>query len=546
MTALTLCIVAEVTKADFFFGEPMSLGSTVNSSASDYGNCFAADDLEMYFTSERSGGFGSGDIWVSTRENTDDPWGPPANLGAPVNGPYSESYPSLSSDGLTMYFSDAYSSSPRPGGVGGGDIWMTTRLSHDAPWSEPVNLGAPINSSDLDMSPTISGDDLTLVFTSRNRPGGNGSWDLWISTRASVQDPWGSPVNLGSSLNSGNWDGESGISRDGLALFYGTGRTGLAGAADIWMSTRRTPASEWAVGVSLSSVVNSGSNDGTARLSADMRTLYFCSDRPGGLGSYDLFKLPIISLVDFNGDGKAGIEDLVRLIESWGQSDPAMDIGPGPWGDGVIDAADLEVFMSQWGQTVDDPTLVAHWPFDETDGAVVADNVGGNDGYALGDPSWQPDGGQVGGALEFDALDDFISAPTVLNPADGPFSVLVWVKGGGPGQGIISGSGGSDWLSLNPLTGGLMTDLKASGRGAAPLLSQAVIADGNWHQIALVRDGSYRTLYVDGIAVAEDTQDNLEGSASGLFIGCGDPTQLGTFFSGLIDDVRIYNRAVKP
>jgi len=91
-----------------------------------------------------------------------------------------------------------------------------------------------------------------------------------------------------------------------------------------------------------------------------------------------------------------------------------------------------------------------------------------------------------------------------------------------------------------------MTELTSPGRGAAPLQSQAVITDGNWHRVGFVWDGLYRTLYVDGIAVAEDTQDDLANSGNGFYIGAGKAMAPGTYFSGLIDDVRIYNRAVKP
>src|SRR4030042_6492098 len=69
------------TKADFVFGEPVSLGSVINSASSDYGACISADGLELYFCSERPGGFGAADVWGSTRQRVNDPWGPPAHLG---------------------------------------------------------------------------------------------------------------------------------------------------------------------------------------------------------------------------------------------------------------------------------------------------------------------------------------------------------------------------------------------------------------------------------------------------------------------------------
>ncbi|MHC4433774.1 MAG: SMP-30/gluconolactonase/LRE family protein [Planctomycetota bacterium] len=249
---------------------------------------------------------------------------------------------------------------------------------------------------------------------------------------------------------------------------------------------------------------------------------------------------------DFNGDSKVDIDDLVRLIESWGQDQFQLDIAPVPTGDGTVDVKDLETFMQFWGQDVNDPTLAAHWTLDESEGMFVSDSAGDKVAYAIGTPSWQPEGGKIGGALEFDGVDDFISAPAPLEPGEGSFSVLAWVKGGNPGQAIISEPRGSDWLSLDPATGNLMTELTTAGRGAAHLQSQVVIADGNWHRIGFIWDGLYRTLYVDGVAVAEYAQDSLSNRGSGFYIGTGKNMAAGTYFSGTIDDVRVYDRAVKP
>ena len=91
-----------------------------------------------------------------------------------------------------------------------------------------------------------------------------------------------------------------------------------------------------------------------------------------------------------------------------------------------------------------------------------------------------------------------------------------------------------------------MTELTGPGRDSGPLLSQTVIADDTWHRIGFVWDGSNRMLYVDGVSVAEDVQNNLGFFSSGLYIGVGKDYASGTFFSGLIDDVRIYNRVVSP
>jgi hypothetical protein len=252
---------------------------------------------------------------------------------------------------------------------------------------------------------------------------------------------------------------------------------------------------------------------------------------------------------DFNGDGIVEIKDLLRLIQSWGQDDPLVDIAPPSFGDGVVDAMDLELLMSYWRQPVDDPTLVAHWALDEAEGNIAVDSVSDtdySDGYVLGNPLWQPEGGIIDGAIQLDGVDDYIITSPVLNPANGPFSVLTWIKSGAAGQSIISEPRGVNWLCTDPSEGNLMTELKGTDRSAKPLQSQTVITDGNWHRIGFVWDGSRRTLYVDGIVVAEDTQDDLGGATGGLYIGTGKDLEPGTFWSGLIDDVRIYNRAVRP
>lgn len=251
---------------------------------------------------------------------------------------------------------------------------------------------------------------------------------------------------------------------------------------------------------------------------------------------------------DVNGDGIVDIIDLLRLIESWGQDDPMVDLAPPPFGDGVVDALDLELLMSYWEQPLDDPTLIAHWKLDETEGMTAADSAGDNDAFVVGGAAWQPDSGQVDGAVELHGVDGCVIAGFVLNPADGPFSVFAWVNGGAPGQAILSQQGAANWLMLDPADGTLMTELKGSGRRTGPLQSQSVITDGNWHRIGLVWHGSYRALYVDDVLVAMDTaqQGGLSSSQGGFNIGAGEGLTAGSFWTGMIDDVRIYDRVIVP
>jgi N-acetylneuraminic acid mutarotase len=250
-------------------------------------------------------------------------------------------------------------------------------------------------------------------------------------------------------------------------------------------------------------------------------------------------------VVDFNGNGLLDINDLLKLIESWGKDDTQCDLAPLPFGDGIVDALDLELLMNYWQQPVDDPTLIAHWALDEAEGTFAYDSAGVNDAVVVGGTEWQQRGGQVDGALHFDGVSGCAISGPVLNPANGPFSVFAWINGGAPGQAVVSQQIAANWLALDS-EGNLMTELKCTGCSAGPLFSETVITDGQWHRIGLVWDGLHRTLYVDGVVVAEDTQNELMSSNNSLYIGCGSNSTAGTFFSGLIDDVRIYNRVVSP
>jgi Tol biopolymer transport system component len=542
-------------RADFTFGQPQNLGPNINSSSVEIDPSISADGLELFFESRRPGGHGLADIYVSRRASKDDPWGPCMNIGAPVNTAYWEQSPSISADGLSLYFSNwrVY---------GRDELWVTTRASVSDPWAPPVNLGATVNSSadDWDWAPSISADGLSLYFAS-NRAGGRGGDDLWFTSRAPKNDPWGSPVNLGATVNSSLEECFPDISADGRMLFFSDHglvkpwRAGGLGGCDIWVTARATTNEPWGEPRNLGPV-NSSDHDLSPNVSADGSTLYFCSDRPGGIGSADLWQAPIMPIVDFDGDEIVDISDLVILIEHWGQNEPSVDIGPVLWGDGVVDAADLEVLMSYWQQEILDPALAAYWKLDEAEGSIAQNSVSDNDGILHGEPLWQPAGGRKAGALAFDGIDDYVSTDFVLNPLDGAFSVLAWIKGGAPGDVVISqtdgiGGSGETWLGTEPSSGKFMSGLVPPAVGRfipQPLKSESVITDGQWHRVGFVWDGSYRSLYVDGVEVAKDTtaQNPLKSATGGLYIGAGKTLDAATFFSGLIDDVRIYNRAVSP
>ena len=537
-------------RADFTFGTPVHLGPMVNSPYGDACAFMSTDGLEFYFGSDRPPATPNSmewDIWVSTRATIDDDWGPPVNPGTPLNTSYHEEPECISPDGLELYID-----SSRPGGVGQEDLWVAKRKSKEDAWETPVNLGPLVNSSAHDFGAWISTDGLELYYNSMR--GGYGGADLYMTTRATTADEWRTPINLGAQVNSSTHDMYPTTSDNALWLLFsdypgGAPRPGGFGGGDIWMITRATILDPWGEPVNLGPPVNSSAGDVVPRISPDGSMLYFSSTRQGGLGGNwgDIYQAPIIPIVDLNGDGIVDAADMCIMIDHWGEYYSLCDIGPTPIGDGIVDTQDLIVLSEYLFDDIKDPTLVAHWALDETEGMVVTDSAGDNNGYALGEPVWQPDGGLVDGALQLDGVDDYVITGAVPNPADGPFSVLAWINGGAPGQVVISQSGGGmNWLLADPTEGNLMTELKSPGRSGKPLQSQTVITDGNWHRIGFVWDGSNRTLYVDDSIVAEDAQNGLGSSDNDLYIGTNNAMEAGNFFSGLIDDVRIYNRAVRP
>ncbi|MHC4204132.1 MAG: kelch repeat-containing protein [Planctomycetota bacterium] len=249
---------------------------------------------------------------------------------------------------------------------------------------------------------------------------------------------------------------------------------------------------------------------------------------------------------DFNGDGVVDGADISIMVDHWHMDEPLYDIAPVPCGDGIVDVQDLIVLAEH---LFEDYRLVANWALDETEGDIAYDSAGNNHGNLNGNPIWQPAGGMYDGALEFDGFDDYISTPFVLNEVNGSLSAFTWIKGVVQGQVIISQSGsfGGIWIGTNASDGKLMTDLNGMFFGV--LESESIITDGQWHHVGLVYDldSLHRLLYVDGAQVAEDaTFVSGVPSNSGLYIGAGKDLDAGTFFSGMIDDVRIYDKALSP
>jgi Tol biopolymer transport system component len=332
-------------KADFTFGTPENLGPPVNTSFNEGIPRISSDGLSLYFTSDRPGGFGERDLWVAKRTSTEDQWKPATNLGPTVNSSDHDWAPSISTDGLTLYFC----SWKRPGGHGKFDIWRTVRPTVNDEWGTPENLGSPLNTPDEERMPWISTDGLEMYFA---RIGNSDTADLYVSKRAAITDTWSEPVNL-SALNTVYSESEPSLSSDGLRMFFSSDRPSGFGEGDLYVSSRQTKEADWSPPLNLGEQINTQYSEVCPCLSFDGHTLYFCDSPwsnvpPGSMGGVDIWQVSILPIVDFNSDGNINTDDLLILIDNWGRNEPLCDIGPTPVGDGIVDIKDLEVFMSYW------------------------------------------------------------------------------------------------------------------------------------------------------------------------------------------------------
>jgi hypothetical protein len=279
--------------------------------------------LELYSQREEP----DGNIYVARRATPDSKWSQPVKLGPAINTSDYEGGACISADGLSFYFSRA-----------SGGIFVTRRATTKDDWGPPVNLGPVVNPG-LSFAPSITADELDLYFYS-DRPGSFGDLDIWATSRPSANDAWGTPVNLGPTVNSAYREHFPSISADGLALFFDSTRPGGEGGFDLYMSRRATRQDPWGAPVNLGPVISAGTAI-TPHISRDGSILYF-SRYGQGLG---LWQVPVIPLVDFNGDGKVDAKDLGLLADNWGKNTSLCDIRPFAWGDGVVDEKDLGVLM---------------------------------------------------------------------------------------------------------------------------------------------------------------------------------------------------------
>jgi outer membrane protein OmpA-like peptidoglycan-associated protein/Tol biopolymer transport system component len=209
-----------------------------------------------------------------------DQWGKAFQLGGEINTPQNEGAQNISQDGKWLIFTGCQ----RPGGYGSCDLYISYLT--ESGWSEALNLGSKINSDQWDSQPSLSPDKRDLYFASR-RPGGYGGSDLYVA-HLQPNGKWTDPENLGPLINTSGDETEPFIHADNQTLYFVSNGLPGYGETDIFL-VRKTAIDKWGTPQNLGYPINTINIDGTMVIAADGKTTYFASDRSDSKGGLDIY-----------------------------------------------------------------------------------------------------------------------------------------------------------------------------------------------------------------------------------------------------------------
>ncbi|MFN7118384.1 MAG: OmpA family protein [Saprospiraceae bacterium] len=261
-------------------GEVENLGAGINSRYHDYFPFISNDQKLMFFTSLKEGG--DEDLYYSTSINGE--WRDAVPVGKSFNTPNDEGMATFVRDGKTLYFIGC----DRVAAKSPCDIWEAHLDGFE--FMDIAQMKGKINSDFWDSQACISCDGSTIYFASR-RPGGLGGQDIWKSHRLG-DGSWSEPVNMGAPINTPGDEESPFIANDGETFFFSSDRHIGLGDQDIFM-TRMDRRGNWSNPVNLGSKINSPHRELGFFLSADGKTGYFASDRPAGFGGMDIYSFEL-------------------------------------------------------------------------------------------------------------------------------------------------------------------------------------------------------------------------------------------------------------
>jgi outer membrane protein OmpA-like peptidoglycan-associated protein len=260
--------------------KPINIGPAINTVEDEYLPIITADEETIIFTRQAAL---NEDFYTSKKHNNE--WINAAYLSKNINTPnYNEGAQSITPDGKYLFFTACN----RPDALGRCDIYLAKREGND--WTEPFNIGAPINTSGWESQPTISANGRTLYFIS-NRQGGFGGYDIW-SSELNVDGSWTNPINLGPNINTKYDETSPFIHPDDESLYFSSNGWPGFGNKDLFISRKIKTAenkTEWQKPENLGFPINSYSEENGLSVSNNGKTAYFSSKQQDGLGKLDIY-----------------------------------------------------------------------------------------------------------------------------------------------------------------------------------------------------------------------------------------------------------------
>jgi hypothetical protein len=210
----------------------------------------------------------------------------PISVGSGINTTDDEYWPSITADGQTLMFTRQSRLVDRNGtfGVSQEDFYIS--YFSDNKWQKAFNAGAPLNTRQNEGAQTLSSNGNYMFFTACDRPIGLGSCDIYFSALSGGK--WSEPSNLKWPVNTTFWESQPSISADGKTLFFSSNRPGGSGGKDIWFS-KENIRNQWSDPVNMGKTINTDGDEMSPFIHFDGKTLYFASDGRQGMGGFDIF-----------------------------------------------------------------------------------------------------------------------------------------------------------------------------------------------------------------------------------------------------------------
>jgi flagellar motor protein MotB len=210
----------------------------------------------------------------------------PESAGPGINTKDDEYWPSINADGSTLIFTKQ---------MAPGDVTSASQLQEDFyisifsdnVWQKAINAGYPLNTRQNEGAQSLSSDGRYMYFTACDRSGGMGSCDIYYSSNNDGK--WTDPVNLRAPVNTSGWESQPSISADGKTLYFSSSRPGGSGGKDIWVSYLNEK-NIWSVPVNLGKTINTDGDEMSPFIHFDGKTLYFSSDGRIGMGGFDIYR----------------------------------------------------------------------------------------------------------------------------------------------------------------------------------------------------------------------------------------------------------------